>query len=98
MSHLKFYGKFLFPTVMVAIMLATVLRYSSLGESRTQYNFVVEVDDVNSVMKAIQDATNQPVRAESLSDGRYVLVVRCPSDSVGLVAGIIQRLGCKRTE
>jgi hypothetical protein len=98
MSHLKFYGKFLFPTVMVAIMLATVLRYSSLVESRTQYNFVVDVDDVNSVMKAIQDATDQPVRAESLADGRYILVVRCPSDSVGLVAGIIQRLGCKRTE
>lgn len=90
-----------FPAIMVAMMAATIFRYESLRNFRersSEYRFEVEAKDVGSVVEAIRDATRQPVYIENISDGRYRIVVRCPSDSVGMVTGIMQRLGYKRHE
>lgn len=87
--------------IMFAIMVATVIRYESLRSLRersSEHRFEVEVKDVDSVVDAIRDATHQPVYIENIEGDRYRIVVRCPSDSVGVVAGIMQRLGCKRQD
>lgn len=96
----KFY-RLAFPLIMVAIMAATFLRYEAVRNFRersSEHRFEVEVKDLDSVVKAIKEATSQPVHVENLSGDRYRIVVRCPSDSVGTVVGIMQRLGCKRHE
>lgn len=94
----KFY-RLAFPLMMVAIMVATIFRYESLRSFRersSEHRFEVEVKDVDSVVKAIKEATFQPVQVENLEGNRYRIVLRCPSDELGSVTGIMQRLGCKR--
>lgn len=93
--------RFLFPLAMVAIMAATIFRYESLRNFRersSEHSFEVEMKDVDSVVKAIKEATFQPVSVENLEGNRYRIVLRCPSDELGSVTGIMQRLGCKRQE
>ena len=93
--------RFLFPIVMATMMVATIFRYESIRSFRersSEHRFDVEVEDLDSVVKAIKDATLQPVHVESMDEGRYRIVVRCPAESVGVVTSIMQGLGCKRHE
>lgn len=90
-----------FPVVMAVLMVLTAFRYSVVQDFKQRsgkHQFIVEAEDLDSVKKAIRDATYQPVESEMISEGKYRLVVRCPSDSVGLVTGLMQRMGCKRLD
>lgn len=91
--------KFAFPAVMIFIMVATVFRYESVVRGRgSEHRFEVEVKDLDSVVRAMRDATLCPVHVENISGDRYSLVVRCPKDRVGALFGIMQKFGYKRPE
>lgn len=91
----------IFPLIMVALGIATLARYSAIQNFRsrsTDHQIVVETGDIESVQRAIRDATFQPVESELISGDKYRIVVRCPPDKVGYVLGLMQRLGAKQTD
>lgn len=98
---MKKLAPFVFPVVMVLLGVASFARYAAIQNFRsrsTNHQMVVETGDIESVQRAIRDATFQPVESELISGDRYRIVVRCPPDKVGYVSGLIQRLGAKQAD
>lgn len=97
--EVKHLFKFAFPTVMVTIMAATLLRYGMILDFRnrsSEHHFFVESEDIDSVEKAIRGATFQDVKKERIAEDKYIIVVSCPPEKIGYIMGVIQKMGGKR--
>jgi hypothetical protein len=94
------YG-FFFPAVMLALTALTLFRYNSIQDFKrrsSEYRITIESTDIESLERAIKEATFQDVEYERISGGRYKLLVKCPPDNLGSLFNLIQRLGGKHSE
>lgn len=93
-------SRFIFPAVMIVIMTATLHRYNTINQFKkgsSEHIVLVQSDDIESLEKAVRNATFQDVDYERVSGG-YRLVLRCPPEKLSSVIRIIQRSGAKQIE
>jgi len=55
--------------------------------------FEVDADQsrILSIKSELQNITYQPVIEEFLSEGRYRLIIRCPSDKIGAIQNFLRK-------
>ena len=86
---------------MAALAALTFSRYRSIQDFRNrsfEHQITVQSSDINSLERAIEEATFQDVQYERISGDRYRMIVRCPPDNLGSLFGLIQRRGGKHAE
>lgn len=94
-------SRFIFPVVMIAIMIATIHRYNTIREFKkgsSEHSILVEAEDIESLERAVRNATFQDMDYERISGGGYRIVLRCPPEKLASIIRVMQRSGAKQIE
>jgi hypothetical protein len=85
---------------MCLLTVATAAMYSEARRSGKEYNFVVRTDSegVSKIRSHLADADFHRVEEAEIEDGLYRITVRCPSDKVGTMWSVMDRMLARRDD
>ena len=87
---------YVFVLLMCFLTSITALRYHHIQKFKLQsqeHAFEVDADQSRmlSIKSELQNITHQLVTEEFLSEGRYRLIIRCPSDKIGAIQNFLRK-------